>query len=77
MTESRFEDYVRRYGRESWELDALDPGEFRRLIQVRLDAIRDLGQWDTDLRRREPVRGKLSALAAGWQDDEEQSIGWE
>jgi hypothetical protein len=49
MSDSRAEDYVRRFGNESWELDALDPRVMHDLIRAKVDALRDDALWQQNL----------------------------
>lgn len=46
MTDSRFDEYERLYGNESWELDALEPAVINQLISDEVDEIRDPDLWD-------------------------------
>lgn len=45
VTDSRFEGYLRRYGHESWELDALEPSVIVQLIRDRAANHRDDDLW--------------------------------
>ncbi len=45
MTDSRFREYEREYGNESWELDALEPAVIDSLIRQHVDDWRDLDLW--------------------------------
>ena len=40
-TDARFESYRRKFGEESWELDALDPGDLNALIVDRVEQVID------------------------------------
>lgn len=51
VTDSRFEDYQRKFGDESWELDALNPEVIHDLIFANVMRIRDEQLWDGALRR--------------------------
>lgn len=66
VTDSRYKVYLKKYGDESWELDALEPSVFRTLILDRLDAIRDTVQWEKDVKEKERVRKQLQTLAGDW-----------
>lgn len=46
MTDSRFQSYVRSYGRKCWELDALDPTTITDLISDTIDEYTDRTLWD-------------------------------
>ena len=47
LTDSRAQDYIRRYGYESWELDALDPKTLIGMIRDTVDEYRDPDLWET------------------------------
>jgi len=46
-TDSRFQEYERLYGDQSWELDALEPATIADLIRSEVESIRDPDLWDT------------------------------
>lgn len=45
MTDSRFDNYLRNYGDESWELDALEPSVIDKLIRAHVNKYRDMDLW--------------------------------
>jgi hypothetical protein len=45
VTDSRAPEYIARYGRDSWELDALDPRTIESLIEDAISAHVDLDRW--------------------------------
>lgn len=45
VTDSRFEEYAKKYGDESWELDALQPPQLVELITKGVDQFRDEKKW--------------------------------
>lgn len=49
ITDSRFENYQREYGDESWELDALNPQVIHDLIENAVLRLRDNKLWDAAL----------------------------
>lgn len=49
MTDSRFEDYQKKFGDESWELDALEPTVIHDLIRDAVVRVRDEKRWDAML----------------------------
>lgn len=62
ITDSRAGGYIRRYGRESWELDALEP---RVLAQLAEDGIKrelDMDLWREAVAEQDQHRGRISAL---------------
>lgn len=44
-SDSRFRQYKRLYGKDSWELDALEPTVLVALIRRHVDALRDINAW--------------------------------
>lgn len=49
VRDSRFADYQREHGDESWELDALDPKVIQNLIEEAVLRVRDQATWDENL----------------------------
>lgn len=69
VSDSRFAGYVREYGSESWELDALDPSVLTQLLQRQVVALVDHEQWQVALRREQEQRRKLAAYAQRFETD--------
>lgn len=67
-TDSRAVKYVEEYGEESWELDALDPREIDRLIDVNVRRWRDDRLWAAMMERRDEARETLAKVAERWED---------
>lgn len=67
-TDSRYKDYVAKYGENSWELDALDPRTLVGLIERAVTQYRDQKLWDDAV--AEETRGKktLSAVLERFAD---------
>lgn len=69
LTDSRGSDYVRRFGTESWELDALEPQVLVDLIQKHLAAvISDQDAWDDALDEDRSTRLRMREVAERWDD---------
>lgn len=49
VSDSRAADYIRRYGRGSWELDAMDPSMIAAVIEDAVLRIRDHDKWSAAL----------------------------
>lgn len=60
--------YVREYGYESWELDALEPSVIADLIRGTVLGLRDEDAWSTAMAREEEQRKALSATSKHWPD---------
>lgn len=68
ITDSRAVGYIRKFGRESWELDALDPTFIGNLLRRQFDAEIDKERWTDANEREAAAREKLAALAKRWKD---------
>lgn len=66
VTDSRYESYRELYGDESWELDSLEPTEFRGLIESHINRIRDETIWGEDVAEREATRSRLKKVSEDW-----------
>jgi hypothetical protein len=86
-TDSRFEEYARTYGDESWELDALDPATLRALVEDEIrDLIEDGAAWSEAIGAEKDGRSTLRRAAGEWEtivlalpeetdDDEDEDEG--
>lgn len=68
LTDSRVGGYLRRFGDESWELDALDPATLNALISDHIEAIVDRPTYDERIKTRDEARMQLTAISRRWQD---------
>lgn len=66
ITDSRAKAYIRRFGRESWELDALDPRVIEGLIEKELRSLIDPDKWAAALARQKRARALLDGVASNW-----------
>ena len=64
VKDSRAPGYIAEYGRESWELDALDPASLRDLIEASVSEYRDEAAWRKSVTVEKRERGKLQDAAA-------------
>lgn len=71
LTDSRGTGYVRRFGSESWELDALEPAVLTGLIQDAVFELRDVRKWAAAVKRKEAHRATLRRCAERWGDVEQ------
>ena len=62
VTDSRFESYLREYGGESWELDALEPSVINQLITDHVAEYRDDDIWARSIARQEEGRETLQRI---------------
>jgi hypothetical protein len=70
-TDARFRDYARKYGSQSWELDALSPTIIDELIDAEIEDIVDTVSWDRVLLRESIERESLSKLSRDWKIEDE------
>lgn len=63
LTDTRAEDYVRRFGRSSWELDALEPSILADLVKTAVRKLIDPDIWEEDLERQRAGRAELQRIA--------------
>lgn len=60
--DSRFRDYMAKYGDESWELDALSPEYIQNLISSAVTSFRDEAIWETALERENEDKDELDMV---------------
>lgn len=60
ITDSRAEGYIKRFGRSSWELDAIEPRELANLVRTAVMGIMDQKRWRA--RAKEQGDGRKSLL---------------
>lgn len=58
-TDSRFSSYRRQYGRESWELDALNPRQLVGILESAVERYRDADAWDAACDKEDRTRREL------------------
>lgn len=68
ITDSRADEYIRRFGNNSWELDALDPATLVNLIQTTIDQYKDPGLWNTAVVKERRQRETLQLVSQHWTD---------
>jgi hypothetical protein len=69
LSDSRGRAYAERFGRESWELDALEPSVLATLVREAIADRRDDEIWATSIARRDRARTVLTDLAARVDDE--------
>ena len=68
-SDSRSKDYIRKYGREAWELDALDPLYIRELVDETISIYTDWDAWDKSIEKENEYKDKLRHLSSTWDSD--------
>lgn len=67
-TDSRHDGYVRKYGHESWELDALDPTILAGLVRNEVELLRNETVWENAVADESEQRGLLEETSFRWKD---------
>jgi hypothetical protein len=67
-TDSRYKDYVRRFGPKCWELDALDPRVIADLIRHMVGQYTDEDRRNTRIRRQQGEKRGLGHIAERWRE---------
>ena len=62
-TDSRFADYLSKFGDESWELDALNPDILAKLVADALREVMDSKRWAKAVKREKEARTELGLIA--------------
>lgn len=68
VTDSRASHYIKMFGHECWELDALDPKMLRELIRQKVLNYRDETLYQQTLEKEREYRKVLDDLAENWED---------
>jgi hypothetical protein len=67
-TDARAEGYIREYGAESWELDALEPRVLGDLVRQSIMAIRDESAWAQSLAEENEHKRLLVEVSDQWDN---------
>lgn len=70
LTDSRCASYLREFGDESWELDAIPPNELADLIRQQVRLYRDDDKWDAMVERENTEQNRLIACSDHWSEVE-------
>lgn len=70
VTDSRSSAYIAEFGRECWELDALEPKFMVALVRTAVEALIDKKIWKQDEARLADCRKRLATVAQNWDDVE-------
>lgn len=68
FTDSRAKVYIAEFGRDSWELDAMEPQVLANLVREAIEDLRDEGIWEEDEDRERDEREQLRQVRQNWQD---------
>jgi hypothetical protein len=65
-TDSRYADYVREFGTDCWELDALDPAVIDALIEAEITSVVDPNAWSSAVAEETANNAIIEDIAARW-----------
>ncbi len=68
LTDSRAVDYVKKFGTESWELDALSPQVLSDLVSVNIESIIDRKAWKEAKEEEESQRSVLQKISLNFSE---------
>jgi hypothetical protein len=74
-TDKRFQAYIKRFGTESWELDALEPNVLIDLIKDTTDEFIDYDLWEESKDKEEAGRGLLYKICDNYDQVEQYVKG--
>jgi hypothetical protein len=78
ITDSRATVYIQKFGRESWELDALEPDVLADLVREAITNLLDPAEWQTAVDLETKDRETLQAISTNFRDvrDHARQRGW-
>ncbi|MCH9712689.1 MAG: hypothetical protein K0U20_08715 [Proteobacteria bacterium] len=68
LKDSRAKEYIKRYGKSSWELDALEPAVLESLITDTVEQYIDPDIWDEVSEQEREVKAQLTAVYDNWDE---------
>ena len=68
LSDSRAEEYIPKYGYDSWELDALEPEAMEDLIESTVLELRDEDLWDEATEKEDEHKKDLKLAVDNWDD---------
>ncbi len=67
-TDSRFENYRKKFGSSSWELDALSPQFLNDLVESKINEFIDFDEWDLRKGEISSKKRQLQAISDGFRE---------
>lgn len=68
VTDSRADAYIRQFGNESWELDALEPSVLNGLVESEIDDVLNRRKWKARDSEEKAARKDLRRIADQWDE---------
>lgn len=70
VTDSRAQAYIKQFGDQSWELDALEPAVLEQLVEDYVADFRDDDRWETRASYEMAVQNQIRGLVRAWEEPE-------
>ncbi len=68
ITDSRAKNYIRQFGNESWELDAIEPPQMAQLVRDEIGIYLDADSWDVAQAKEDSYKENLQLTAENFQE---------
>lgn len=65
-TDSRFADYMEKFGESSWELDSMPPEVINEIIEQHIVEVLDTEEWNRLYTEEQDNRARIEAVADNW-----------
>ena len=66
ITDSRAPEYIKKFGNDSWELDALPPDTLMTLVEKEVKKYQNMDMWRSTERRERKERTLLANIVDKW-----------
>lgn len=66
VTDSRFKQYMKKYGKSSWELDALEPATLEEIVKNAILKYVDMEEFERVEEKEREIRVKIKKFAETW-----------
>lgn len=66
IKDPRAKKYIKQYGDESWELDALEPTQFDDVVTAAIDEFIDIDTWNENLKREKSDKAQMQKVSDKW-----------
>jgi hypothetical protein len=68
ITDSRAQNYISRFGRSSWELDAVEPSAMANLVRTAVNDLIDKPRWKESGKKQKSMRDELEEYADNYHN---------
>jgi len=75
ITDSRASGYIKKFGKKSWELDAIEPKKLAQLVIDKINSLTDPKKWDASHKIQEAGRNELHKFADSYDENNGKGKG--